>query len=67
MPGIQSMLERVAKDKGLNFEEFVEKLKHNNQWCGGAGGRGRGVGARNAVGLGVAVLLLCCCCAAAVL
>jgi len=32
MPGIQSMLERVAKEKGLNFEEFVEKLKHNNQW-----------------------------------
>jgi ferredoxin--NADP+ reductase len=32
MPGIQSMLERVAKEKGINFEEFVEKLKHNNQW-----------------------------------
>lgn len=32
MPGILSMLERVAKDKGMNFEEFIEKLKHNNQW-----------------------------------
>lgn len=32
MPGILEMLERVAKSKGLNFEEFVEKLKHNNQW-----------------------------------
>jgi ferredoxin--NADP+ reductase len=32
MPGIQSMLERVAKAKGINFEEFVEKLKHGNQW-----------------------------------
>ncbi|GBF89475.1 ferredoxin-NADP+ reductase [Raphidocelis subcapitata] len=32
MPGIQSMLERVAKSKGLNFEEYIEKLKHNNQW-----------------------------------
>jgi ferredoxin--NADP+ reductase len=32
MPGIQDMLERVAKEKGINFEEFVEKLKHNNQW-----------------------------------
>jgi ferredoxin--NADP+ reductase len=32
MPGILEMLERVAKEKGLNFEEFVEKLKHNNQW-----------------------------------
>lgn len=32
MPGIQEMLERVAKSKGINWEEFVEKLKHNNQW-----------------------------------
>lgn len=32
MPGIQEMLERVAKEKGINYEEFVEKLKHNNQW-----------------------------------
>jgi ferredoxin--NADP+ reductase len=29
MPGITSMLERVAKAKGLNFEEFAEKLKHS--------------------------------------
>ncbi len=33
MPGIQSMLERVAQEKGIKFEEFVEKLKHKNQWC----------------------------------
>ena len=26
------MLQRVATAKGINFEEFVEKLKHNNQW-----------------------------------
>lgn len=26
------MLERVAKEKGINYEEFIEKLKHNNQW-----------------------------------
>jgi ferredoxin--NADP+ reductase len=32
MPGIQDMLKRVATEKGMNFEEFVEKLKHNNQW-----------------------------------
>ncbi|KAI8465221.1 MAG: ferredoxin-NADP reductase [Monoraphidium minutum] len=32
MPGITSMLERVAKEKGINYEEFTEKLKHNNQW-----------------------------------
>jgi hypothetical protein len=29
MPGIQQMLERVAKAKGLNFEEYIEKLKHS--------------------------------------
>ncbi|GIM01498.1 hypothetical protein Vretimale_6299, partial [Volvox reticuliferus] len=32
MPGIQEMLERVAKSKGLNYEEWVEGLKHRNQW-----------------------------------
>jgi ferredoxin--NADP+ reductase len=32
MPGIQEMLERVATAKGINYEEFVEKLKHNGQW-----------------------------------
>ncbi|PNH10491.1 Ferredoxin--NADP reductase, chloroplastic [Tetrabaena socialis] len=32
MPGIQDMLERVAKAKGLNYEEWVEGLKHKNQW-----------------------------------
>jgi ferredoxin--NADP+ reductase len=32
MPGILEMLQRVSAEKGINFEEFVEKLKHNNQW-----------------------------------
>jgi len=32
MPGITEMLERVAKSKGLNYEEWTEKLKHANQW-----------------------------------
>lgn len=32
MPGILDMLQRVCKDKGLNFDEFVEGLKHKNQW-----------------------------------
>lgn len=32
MPGIQDMLERVAKSKSINYEEWVERLKHNNQW-----------------------------------
>lgn len=32
MPGIQEMLERVAKEKGLNWEEFFGKLKHGGQW-----------------------------------
>jgi ferredoxin--NADP+ reductase len=32
MPGITEMLERVCASKGLNFEEFTEKLKHANQW-----------------------------------
>lgn len=31
MPGILEMLERVAKTKGLDWGEFQEKLKHNNQ------------------------------------
>ena len=32
MPGILDMLQRVSKEKGINFEEFVEGLKHKNQW-----------------------------------
>lgn len=32
MPGILDMLERVSKEKGINFSEFVEGLKHKNQW-----------------------------------
>lgn len=30
--GIQSMLERVAGEKGLVWEEFFAKLKKNEQW-----------------------------------
>jgi ferredoxin--NADP+ reductase len=30
--GIQEMLERVAKEKGLVWEEFFETLKKNGQW-----------------------------------
>jgi len=32
MPGIQGMLEKVAGAKGLNYEEFIKKLKKNGQW-----------------------------------
>lgn len=32
MPGILDMLRGVCEQKGLNFEEFVEELKHKNQW-----------------------------------
>lgn len=32
MPGIQEMLERVAKEKGLVWEDFFGKLKKNEQW-----------------------------------
>lgn len=32
MPGIQSMLERVAQDKGMNWEEFFTALKEKNQY-----------------------------------
>jgi ferredoxin--NADP+ reductase len=32
MPGIQDMLERVAKEKGLEWDEFFQKLKKNHQW-----------------------------------
>ena len=32
MPGILEMLENVAKEKGLNFEEWLENLKHKGQW-----------------------------------
>ncbi len=31
MPGILEMLERVATEKGLDWNEFYEGLKHNNQ------------------------------------
>ncbi|KAK9821429.1 hypothetical protein WJX81_004737 [Elliptochloris bilobata] len=32
MPGIQEMLERVSKEKGMVWEEFFGKLKSNSQW-----------------------------------
>ncbi|KAG8458302.1 hypothetical protein KFE25_005149 [Diacronema lutheri] len=32
MPGITEMLERVAKSKGLAWEEFLEGLKKKGQW-----------------------------------
>ena len=31
MPGILEMLERVAGEKGLVWEEYYEGLKHKNQ------------------------------------
>lgn len=30
--GIQDMLERVAKEKGMVWEDFFAKLKKNEQW-----------------------------------
>lgn len=35
MPGILEMLQRVATDKGINYEEWFEGLKHKGQ-VGGA-------------------------------
>merc|ERR1719453_468100 len=32
MPGINAMLERVAQEKGLNWEEFFAGLKEKNQF-----------------------------------
>jgi len=32
MPGIQDMLERVSREKGLAWEDYFNKLKSNNQW-----------------------------------
>jgi ferredoxin--NADP+ reductase len=32
MPGIQGTLEKVAKSKGIVYEEWLEKLKKNHQW-----------------------------------
>jgi hypothetical protein len=31
MPGILEMLQRVATDKGINYEEWFEGLKHKGQ------------------------------------
>ena len=30
--GINEMLERVAGEKGMKFEDFLAKLKKNGQW-----------------------------------
>ena len=32
MPGILSMLEGVCKEKGINYEEWLEGLKEKGQW-----------------------------------
>jgi len=32
MPGITEMLERVAGDKGVDWEAMLKKLKENGQW-----------------------------------
>jgi ferredoxin--NADP+ reductase len=32
MPGIQDMLKKVATAKGIDFDEFIKKLKKNGQW-----------------------------------
>lgn len=32
MPGILEMLENVCKEKGIAYEEWIEKLKHGGQW-----------------------------------
>jgi ferredoxin--NADP+ reductase len=32
MPGILSMLEGVCKEKGINYDEWLEGLKSNGQW-----------------------------------
>jgi ferredoxin--NADP+ reductase len=32
MPGIQDMLKKVAATKGIDYDEFIKKLKKNGQW-----------------------------------
>jgi sulfite reductase alpha subunit-like flavoprotein len=32
MPGITETLQKVAQQKGLNFDEWMGNLKHNNQF-----------------------------------
>ena len=32
MPGILEMLEGVCKEKGINYEEWLEGLKEKGQW-----------------------------------
>ena len=32
MPGIQDMLKAVAASKNIEYEKWVESLKHKNQW-----------------------------------
>merc|ERR1711988_925946 len=32
MPGIQDMLAEVCKKKGLEYDDYIAKLKKNGQW-----------------------------------
>jgi ferredoxin--NADP+ reductase len=32
MPGIQDMLKEVAKEKGLDYDEWLKGLKEKKQW-----------------------------------
>jgi ferredoxin--NADP+ reductase len=32
MPGINDMLEKVCKSKGIDFDEYIKGLKKNGQW-----------------------------------
>lgn len=32
LPGVQELLQKVAKEKGLDYDEFMSKLKKNGQW-----------------------------------
>ena len=32
LPGVQESLQKVAESKGLDYDEFLAKLKKNKQW-----------------------------------
>jgi ferredoxin--NADP+ reductase len=32
MPGIEDMLKAVCAEKGLDYKEWIEGLKHKGQW-----------------------------------
>merc|ERR1740138_1210682 len=32
MPGIETMIQKVAESKNINYEEFLKKLKKGGQW-----------------------------------